>query len=103
MERTRDAIRRYGTQSVIKLGLNQHIIRGVLEKLTSSTESDVLTESVMEDSADDHQTTKRHSIRRAKKGLKRLRSRAGSKTVNQKSDKVKNERGSDLSEIISPE
>ena len=38
----------------------------------------------MEDSADDHQTTKRKPIRRAKKGPKRLRSRAGSKTVNQK-------------------
>ena len=46
-------IRRYGTQSVLKVGLNQPIMREVLEKLMSSFESDVLTESVTEDSADD--------------------------------------------------
>ena len=73
----------------MKVGLNQPIMREVLEKLMSSTESDVLTESVMEDSAADHQTTKTQPIRRAKKGLKRLRSRAGSNTVNQKVIKSK--------------
>ena len=82
-------IRKYGTQSVMKAGLNQPIMREVLEKLINSTESDVLTESVMEDSAADHQTTKTQPIRRAKKGLKRLRSRAGSKTMNQKVIKSK--------------
>ena len=54
-----------------------------------STESDVLTESVTEDSADDHQTTNRQPIRRAKKGLKRLRCRTGTKKVNQKMIKSK--------------
>ena len=66
-------IRKHRTQSVRKVGLNQPIMREVLEKLMSSTESDVLTDSVMEDSAADHQTTKAQPIRRAKKGLKRLR------------------------------
>ena len=48
-------------------------MREVLEKLISSIESDVPTESVTEDSADDHQATNRQPIRRAKKELKRLR------------------------------
>ena len=39
--------------------------------------------------ADDHQATKRQPIRRAKKGLKRLRTRTGSKTVNQEVIKSK--------------
>ena len=54
MERIRNVIRRYGTQSVRKVGLNQPIMREVLGKRISSVECDVLTESVMEDSADDH-------------------------------------------------
>ena len=58
MERTSDVIRRYGTQSVMKVGLNQTIMREVLEKLMSSVESDVLTESATEDSADDQQITR---------------------------------------------
>ena len=89
MERTWEVIRRYGTQSVMKVVLNQPPVREVLEKLMSSTESDVLTESVTEDSAVDHQTTKRQPIRRAKKGQKRLRSRAGRKTEIQKVIKTK--------------
>ena len=76
MEMTWDVIRRYWAQSVMNVGLNQPIMCEVLEKLMSSIESDVLTESVTDDSADDHQTTNRQPIRRAKKGLKRLRSRA---------------------------
>ena len=67
MERTWDVIRRYGTQSVMKVGLNQRIMREVLEKLTGSVESDVLTESVTEDSADDQQITRKLPVRRAKK------------------------------------
>ena len=59
MERTRDVIRKYGTQSVMQAGLNQPIMREVLEKLTSSVESDILTESVTEDSADDQQITRK--------------------------------------------
>ena len=50
IERTWDVIRRYGTQSVMKVGLNQPIMREVLEKLMSSVESDVLPEPVTEDS-----------------------------------------------------
>ena len=64
-------------------------MREVVEKPISSIESDVLTESITEDSADDHQATKRQPIRGSKKGLKRLRSRAGSKTLNQKLIKSK--------------
>ena len=52
MERSWDVIRRYGTQSIMKVGLNQPIMREVLEKRVNSMESDVLTESVTEDSAD---------------------------------------------------
>ena len=89
MERTWDVIRRYGTQSVMKVGLNQPIMREVLEKLMSSVESDVLTESVTEDSANDQQITRKLPIRRAKTGLKRLKGKTGSKTVNQKVVKSK--------------
>ena len=60
--------------------------RDLLEYQFSEDDDD---ESVTEDKVDDHQTTKRQPIRRAKKGLKRLRSRAGSKTVNQKVIKTK--------------
>ena len=89
MERTWDMIRRYGTQSVMKVGLKQPIMREVLEKLMNSVESDVLTESVTEDSADDQQITMKLPVRRAKKGLKRLRGKTGGKTVNQKVVKSK--------------
>ena len=84
MERTWDMIRRYGTQSLMKVGLNQPIMREILEKLMSSVEFDVLTESVTEDSADDQQITRKLPVRPAKKGLKRLKGKMGSKTVNQK-------------------
>ena len=76
MERTWDVIRRYGTQSIMKVGLNQ--------KIVNSVESDVLTESVTEDSADDQQITRKLPVRRAKKGLKRLKGKTGSRAVNQK-------------------
>ena len=67
MERTWDVIRRYGTQSLMKMGLNQPIMREVLEKIVNSVESYVLIESVTEDSANDQQITRRLSVRRAKK------------------------------------
>ena len=89
MERTWDVIRRYGTQSVMKVGLNQPIMREVLEKLMSSVESDVLTESLTEDRADDQQITRKLPVRRAKKGLKRMKGKTGSRTVNQKMVKSK--------------
>ena len=71
MERTWDVRRRYGTQSVRKVGLNQPIMREVLGKLMSSAESDVLTESVSEDSVDENQVMRKLQVARAKKGLKR--------------------------------
>ena len=89
MESSWDVIRRYGTQSIMKVGLNQPIMREVLEKIVNSMESDVLTESVTEDSADDQQVTKKLPVRRAKKGLKRLKGKTGSRTVNQRVVKSK--------------
>ena len=78
----RDAVRREG-------GVQQPIMLEVLGKLMSSTESDVLTESVSEDSADDNQIMRKLPIRRATKGLKRLKGRTGSKIVNEKVTKSK--------------
>ena len=52
-------------------------------------ESDVLTESVTEDSADDQQVTKKLTVRRARKGLKRLKGKTGSRAVNQRVVKSK--------------
>ena len=89
MERSWDVIRRYGTQSIMKVGLNQPIMREVLEKIMNSIESDVLTESVTEDSANDQQVTKKLPVRRAKKGLKRLKMKTGSRAVNQRVAKSK--------------
>ena len=64
-------------------------MREVLEKLMSSVEPDVLTESVTEDSADDQQITIKLPVRRAKKRLKRLKGKTESRTVNQKVVKSK--------------
>ena len=89
MERTWDVIRRYGTQSIMKVGLNQPIMREVLEQIMNYVEFDVLTESVTEDSADDQQITRKLPVRRAKKGLKRLKRKTGSRAVNQKVVKSK--------------
>ena len=82
-------IRRYRTQSIMKMGLNQPIMREVLEEIMNSVESDVLTESVTEDSTDDQQITRKLPVRRAKKGLKRLKGKTGSRAVNQKVVKSK--------------
>ena len=84
MERTWDVIRRYGTQSIMKVELNQPIMREVLEKVVNSVKSDDLTESVTEDSDDDQQITRKLPVRRAKKGLKRLKGKTGGRAVNQK-------------------
>ena len=89
MERSWDVIRRYGTQSKMKVGLNKPIMREVWEKIMNSMESDVLTESVTEDSADDQQVTKKLHVRRARKGLKRLKGKTGSRAVNQRVVKSK--------------
>ena len=84
MERTWDVIRRYGTQSIMKVGLNQPIMREFLWKIMNPVESDVLSESNTENSADDQQITGKLPVRRAKKGLKRLKGRTGGRAVNQK-------------------
>ena len=89
MERTWDVTRMYGTQAVMKMGLNQPTMPEVLGKLMSFLESDVLTESVTEDSADDHQIARKLPVRRVKKGLKRLKGRIRSKTVNRQVVKSK--------------
>ena len=52
----------------MKVGLNQPIMREVLEKIVNSMESDVLTESVTEDSADDQQVAQKLPVRRTRKG-----------------------------------
>ena len=83
MERSWDVIQRYVTQSIMKVGLNQPIMREVLEKIMNSMESDLLTKSVTEDSADDQQVTRKLPVRRARKGLKRLKGKTGSRAVNQ--------------------
>ena len=82
-------IRRYGMQSITKVGLNQPIMHEVLEKILNSIESDVLIESVTEDSADDQQVTKKLPVRRARRGIKRLKGKTGSRAVNQKVVKSK--------------
>ena len=64
-------------------------MREILEKMMNSVESDVLTESVTEDSADDQQITRKLPVRRSKKGLKRLKGKTGSRAVNQKVVKSK--------------
>ena len=78
-----------GCMAVMKVGLNQPMMREVLEKLMSSAESDVLTESVSEDSANEHQIMRKLPVRRAKKGPKSLMGRTGSKIVSQKVVKSK--------------
>ena len=73
----------------MKVGLNQPIMREVLGELLSSAESDVLTETVSEDSANENQVMRKLPVRRAKKGLERLKGRTGCKIMNQKVVKSK--------------
>ena len=74
MESTWSIIRRDGTQSVMRVGLNQPIIRKVIEKMMESTESDCLTESVTEESAEESPIMRDQPIRRTKKGLRKYKS-----------------------------
>ena len=71
MENTWSIIRRYGNQSVMRGGLNQPLMREVIEKMVESTESDGLTESVKEESADESPIMRDQPIRRTKKGLRK--------------------------------
>ena len=61
---------RYGAQSMMKVGLNQPFMREVLEELVSPTESDGLTESITEDSADKYPINKRQPVKRAQEAEK---------------------------------
>ena len=91
MESTWSIIRRYGTQSVMRVGLNQPIMREVIEKMMESTESDGLTESVTEESAEESPIMRGRSVRRARKGLKKYKSmvRKLKERVNDKVNKPK--------------
>ena len=67
------------------------------------TGSDGLTESVTEDSADDYPITKGQTVKRASKGLKRLKSKTGSKRVIQSVIKSKaNTVVTSLAEVYHP-
>ena len=56
-------IRRYGTEFMMKLWLNQLIMLEVLEKLMGSLESDGLTESVTKDRADEYPTNRKQPVK----------------------------------------
>ena len=90
MKSTWSVIRRYGTQqSVMRLELNQPIIREVIEKMMESTESNGLTESVKEKSAEESPTMRGRPLKRARKGLKKYKSMVR-KLKEKVSDKVTN-------------
>ena len=74
MESTWSIIRRYGTQSVIRVGLNQSIRRELIEKMMESNKSDGRTESAMEKKAEESPIMRDQTIRRAKKGLRKYQS-----------------------------
>ena len=83
--------RRYGTHSVMRLGLNQPIMREVLAKMTESSESEGLTESVTEESAEESPIMRGRPVTRARKGLKKymsivrkLKERVNDKVINPK-------------------
>ena len=74
MESTWSIIRRYDNQSVMRVGLNQPIMRETIENMVDSTESDGLTESFTEESAEERPIKRDQPIRRTKEGLKKYKS-----------------------------
>ena len=96
MERTWDVIRRYGTQSIMKVGLNQPIMPEVLEKIVNSVGSDVLTESVTEDSANDQQITRNLPVRRAKKRAEAVKGKDRKQSREPESGEVKSQHSGGL-------
>ena len=74
MESTWEVIRRYGTQPVMRVGLNQPIMLEVLGKMMEPTESDGVTESVTEESAEKSPVVRDQPVKRTKKGLKKYKS-----------------------------
>ena len=92
MESTRSvrhSVRRYGTHSVMKFGLNQPIMREVIEKMMESTKSDDLTESVTAESAEESQIMRDQPNKRTRKGLRKYKSMVR-KLKNRVNDKVTN-------------
>ena len=85
MESSWKVIRRYGTQSVMRVGLNRLITH---EKIMEPTESDGVTESVTEDSAEKSTVGRYQPFKGTRKGLKKyksvvrkLKSRVNNKTI----------------------
>ena len=85
----RDAVRNEG-------GVDPNLMREVVGKLMSSAQSDVLTESVSEDSSDENQVLRKLPVRRAKKGLKRLKGKNSNQNSESESSEVEGERSSGL-------
>ena len=71
------------------MGLNQPIMREVMEKMMESFESDGLIESVTKESAEESPNLRDQHIRRAKKGLRKYKSMV-KKLRNRVQDKVTN-------------
>ena len=91
MKSTWDVIRRYGTQSVMRVGLNHPMRCEVMGKLMKLTESNGLTESVTEESAEESPVMRDQPVKRTKKGLRiyksmvrKLKSRVNDKVTSPK-------------------
>ena len=74
IETTGNVIRRYGTQSVMKLILNQPIMRKFLKNVMKPAESDGLIESATEESAKKSPNVQDEPVKRARKGLRKYKS-----------------------------
>ena len=73
----------------MKVGLNHPIKREVIEKMMEFTESDGLTQSVTEESAEESPIMRDEPIKRARKGLRKYKSLVR-KLKNRVNDKVTN-------------
>ena len=74
MESTWVLIWRYGTQSVMTVGLNQPIMREVIEKMMEFTEYDGRTDSVTDENAEESLFMGAQPNKRARKGLRKYNS-----------------------------
>ena len=74
VERIFDVIRRQATQSVVRVGMNQPIMREkVLEQLMEPTDVDGPTESVAKESAEKSPVVQGQPVKKAKNGLRKIR------------------------------
>ena len=73
------------------VGLNQPIMREVMEKMIEPTESDGLTESVTLQSAEESPIMRDQPVKKTKKGLKKTESMVA-KLKNRVNDKVTNQK-----------